>query len=568
MKTRILLTWSAGLFTLALACSSQAATRLGSLYFESYAALQAQVQQAAQVFQAPQLGMLPMLVGMRLPGAIQMSHEKPLAIHIMDLGRGQTTWVFDVAPSGTAEAYLHTLTGAGVALPPPTDGFYLLENGLAARIAGDRLLLAPQARRPEMWFGGNLGTMPPIPDMPGVVRVAIAPAAIESMLQQARQRLSQAPAGGVPAAGANVDAAKKVLDLYAGLLGQMEGIYLALEVQPEGLFIRSSLLPRPGSDLAALVQSMQPASTRQQAFIDRDALFGYVSGAVTLPPALKQQFIDFYAGMGALASASTGLSGEEWVVLMKDSLDMIGRPLAMRGTLPPGPPALHLQGLMEVPDPAAYLARQLVLQQSPVLRKVSPIVFSEPVARAYKGVTIQSISNRFDEAAWERQFRASMPSNLPPARAEAALQSARGMMQALLPVIGARADYAATPAGLAFGLGASSMIEQVVDRALAAPAAAPEAERIGAVLALAAPVHAMGRLSIGTLLDRVAPLPLDAAAGTTPAPVSTEAGAILYADWNVGAELQSVWLLPVGEIQAIRARLPAMNRVRPPRPQP
>lgn len=558
MKTRVLLPWSAGWFILVLACSSQAATRLGSVYFESYAAFQAQVQQASQVFQAPQLGMLPMLVGMRLPGAVQMSHEKPLAIHIMDLGRGQTTWVFDVAPAGTAEAYLHTLTGAGVALPPPTDGFYLLENGLAARIAGDRLLLAPQARRPEMWFGGNLGVMPPIPDMPGAVRVAIAPAAIESMLQQARQRLSQAPAGGVPAAGPNVDAAKKVLDVYAGLLGQMEGIYLALDVQPEGLFIRSSLLPRPGSDLAALVQSMQPASPRQQAFIDRDALFAYISGSVTLPPALRQQFIDLYVG----------LSGEEWGTLIKDSLDMVGMPLAMRGTLPPGPPALQLHGLMEVPDPAAYLARQLALQQSPVLRKVSPIVFAEPVARAYKGVTIQSISNRFDEAAWERQFRASMPSNLPPDRADASLQSARCMLQALLPVIGARADYAATPAGLAFGLGASSMIEQAVDSALAAPASAPEVERISAVLAPAAPVHAMGRFALGALLDRVAPLSLDAAAGTAQAPVSAEAGAILYADWNVGAELQSVWLLPAGEIQAVRARLPAMNRVRPPRPQP
>ncbi|MDX9862880.1 MAG: hypothetical protein RBS99_18375 [Rhodospirillales bacterium] len=547
---------------------SQAATRLASIYFESFATLQAQVQQAAQVFQAPQLGTLPLLVGMRVPGAIQMNNEKPIAIHIMDMGRGPVALVYDVAPSGTAEAYLHALAGAGIALPTPTDGYYLLENGLAARIAGDRLLLAPQARRPEMWFGGNLGTMPPIPDMPGAVRVAIAPAAFESMLKQFRQRMAAAPAGSPPLAGVNTDAAQKVLDFYARLLSEMDGIYLGIEAQPEGLFIRSSLMTRPGSDLASLVGSMQPATPRQLAFIDRNSLFGYASGLVTLPPALKQQFIDLYVGMGALAPTATGLSGDEWSELMKDSLGTIGVPLAMQGTLQAGSRALLLQGLMGVPDPSAYLASQLALQKSPAFKKISPVVFSEPVTRSYKSVAILSVSNRFDEAAWERQLRASMPSNLPPDRAVASLQPARAMMQALMQIVGGPSEYAATPAGLAFGLGASSMIEQAVDRALAASSSAPEAGRIGELLAQAAPVHAMGRLSLSALLDRVAPLPPPEAAAPAPPPASPEASAILYADWNVASELRSVWLLPTSEIQAIRVRLPTMNRARQPRPQP
>ena len=90
-----------------------AVERLCSVYLESPAALQQQVQLAAQVFESQELGMMPMMITMMLPGGNQVSMSDPVALHVFDIGSGRTASLVELTPATTAEMFLKSLTAAG-----------------------------------------------------------------------------------------------------------------------------------------------------------------------------------------------------------------------------------------------------------------------------------------------------------------------------------------------------------------------------------------------------------------------------------------------------------------------
>ena len=121
MKTRCTRGLLIGFFCSFAWLGVSAATRVCSVYIESYAALQKQIFLGAEIFQAPQLGALPMVITKALPGAAQMDNGKPVALHVLDIGAGKTGFVLEVTPAGTAEAYLQSIAGAEAKLPVPVD---------------------------------------------------------------------------------------------------------------------------------------------------------------------------------------------------------------------------------------------------------------------------------------------------------------------------------------------------------------------------------------------------------------------------------------------------------------
>ena len=108
-----------------VACAGSAlgATRIVSVYVESFAELQKQAALGAGAFQAPMLAALPMMMTGGLPGAAQMDNSKPVAMHLLALDGGETGMVIEVAPSAAPEAYLKALAGgeAEGALPEPKE---------------------------------------------------------------------------------------------------------------------------------------------------------------------------------------------------------------------------------------------------------------------------------------------------------------------------------------------------------------------------------------------------------------------------------------------------------------
>ena len=122
-----------------------AATRVLSVYVESYAALQSQLFKGAEVFESPQLGALPMMLTMSLPGAAQINPQMPVALHLFDTGGGKAGFVMEVSPAGTPEAYLQSVLGrAPAADPAPADGIHRFDGG-AARVSGGRVQMSPSA---------------------------------------------------------------------------------------------------------------------------------------------------------------------------------------------------------------------------------------------------------------------------------------------------------------------------------------------------------------------------------------------------------------------------------------
>lgn len=99
MKSRVSRTLLTCLVVTAFCLNSIAATRICSVYLESYSALQKQLFLGAETFQAPQLGAVPMMISAGLPGASQLDNAKPIALHVLDLGGGETGMVIEVSPS-------------------------------------------------------------------------------------------------------------------------------------------------------------------------------------------------------------------------------------------------------------------------------------------------------------------------------------------------------------------------------------------------------------------------------------------------------------------------------------
>jgi hypothetical protein len=555
MKTRFSRSLVFGLIGLATVMNSVAATRICSVYLESYAVLQKQLFLGAELFQAPQLGSVPMMISMGLPGAAQMNNDKPIAVHVLDIGSGSPGFILEVTPVGTAEAYLQALAGAKAALPAPANGLYLLADGTAARIVGTRLLLAPKAKDPAACLGGDMSALPAMPAVPGAIRVSVAPAALSPMLDTLRQMMAAMPAT-VPNADQSKRMVESMIDFYAMLLGQVDAMHMGISMQPAGLLIRSRLVPKAGTDIAAMVNSVKPASADQLAFIEKDSLFSYASGSATFPPALKQQFIDLYLKMAALAPGAEGLKTGDLTAAMNQSMEAVGVPLAFTGMPPAKGQPLQMQGMMCVSDPAAYLSGQLAMLKMPAIQKLSSMTFEEPVKRAYQGLTVLTCKYLLDENTLAKSMRAALPSNTPPAQAEAALQASTNAMHTVMQLFGNSYEYAATPKAVVFGMGAPAMIEQAIGRVQAPAASSPEALRIRNLLAAEAAPHALGRLSLIGLVDMI----LSAVPGLNPAPQPDAAAqpvgeGIIFADWTANGEIHSALLMPPSEIKAVKAQM-------------
>ena len=561
MKTRCTRGLLISFFCSFAVLSGSAATRVCSVYIESYAALQKQIFLGAEIFQAPQLGALPMVITKALPGAAQMDNGKPVALHVLDIGAGKTGFVLEVTPAGTAEAYLQAIAGAEAKLPAPVDGLYKLPDGTSARIAGGRVLLAMKGSDLDACLGKGADPLPAMPAIPGVIRVSLSPAALIPMFENFKKTMAAMPASGASKADQSRRSLETVFDFYGLFLGQMDALHIGLDIQSEGLFFHTRLAPKPGSDIAAIMASLKPVPSAERAFIEGNSFFGYAAGGFTLPPLLKTQIVDLYTKMLTLTPNFEAAQTNELAAVMNQSMQAIGAPMVFNGSLSTNGRTLLVQGVMDIPGPGSYLDRQLAMMKTPAYQKVmsqSGMRMSEPTQRAYKGLTIHTWSNLFDEKAFTKLMRDALPSNTPPQDVEAATQASMGPMRTVMQLFCNGYEYAATSKGVAFGMGSPAMIEQTISRVQAPSGLSPEADRIQKLFAPATAPYALGRFSLSGLMSLVLASQFEMTAPLQKQAKTAEEG-IVFAHWADHGEACSALLIPPSEIKAIAAQTQAIQ---------
>ena len=529
-----------------------AATRICSVYLESLSTLQKQFLLGAQAYQSPQLGALPMLMNAGLPGAAQMSQERPVALHVLDLGGGKTGMVVEVFPAGEVDVYLKALAGAEAALPAPVDGVYTLGNGMAAKVAGNRLLLVPKAENASECL--SVGQLPEMPTLPGVLRVSLAPEALVPVLDNFKKTMAAMPAGVNPQASQSARAMSGVVDFYSQWLSQIEALHLGLNMQQEGIFIRTRLAPKPGTDMAAILSSGKPLSAAQLGFIEKDSLISYATGGCAIPDRLKQQLVGFYTQMTALSPLYKSTKTNDIAAVMNRSIRMLGVPMAFTSRLAEDGGALLALGAIGVADPAAYIKEQVEIMKTPdFLNMMGPtgMRFPAPTTRPCKGVTVYSWKTEYNEAAMKEAARAALPANMPAEKAAAALESNLASMRMMMNLFGKGYEYAAMPKDVVFGMGSSAMIEAAIDRVGAAAKESAEAARIETMLAPSGTPYTLGRISLSKLMGLILAAQPELAAAMKNAQTAAADEGIVFAAWPYKQERITALLIPASDIKTI-----------------
>jgi len=531
-----------------------AVERLCSVYLESPAALQQQVQLAAQVFESQELGMMPMMITMMLPGGNQVSMSDPVALHVFDIGSGRTASLVELTPATTAEMFLKSLTAAGgKPLAPAVDGRYTFDGG-SAQTRGTRLLLAKTADELDACTGGAVPALPPMPAIKGVVRVAMAPSAVVPMLEAAQGELIEAMAAGGPEAAQAKDLMTLMLGLYSRTLAQINTVNLGIAVQAEGLVMRSHLVPATGSTLAGILASLQPVEPAYLGFVETDTIFSMAAGAYTLSDQLKRQVISLYIRMIEATPTVADVDTSELAFAMRESIASLGAAMAWSFAMNPDRQSFLIKGAMGITPAVPYLENMVALVNTPGMKAVmaqSGVVMSTPQKRMVKTYPAYNWKLSFDEALLRRQMGAA-------GQDEQAVAAVNRMMQ----FFGHGYDYAATPKGITFGLGSPAMVEMASDLLMAAEAQTAEAERIRSLLAPASAPVAMGRLGLLDAVRMATRIGADISGEPMPTAVAAlPAGeGIVFADWLKGSEVNGAMLIPAADIKALSAMAKAMRQ--------
>ena len=565
MKTMARFNLAAVLLSCAVCLNASAATRVVSVYAESLAALQKQIFLGAEVFEAPALGALPMMITGVLPGAAQVDNTKPVAVHVINMGGSDVELLVEMAPSGEVQAGLKALAGGGadVALPEPENGIYKLgEGAMAAKIAKGRLFFTPNADDPAAVLAdGIIGALPDLPAIPGGIRIALAPAAAAPMLEELKKAMAPDPDDDEDNAEAKKAQAAMIpmVDMYLSMLGQIDALYLGLDVQQAGLFIRTRLAPKAGTDMAAWVASMKPAAQADLAFIEKGSFLSCASGGSTTPERLKQQFTSFYMGLMNASPMMSAMPTNDLMKSLELSLRLDGMPSAFVCRPPADDGALRIAGRWTLNDPAGYLADAIALNKSPDMQKsmLFALAGSEVKERTGKNdLKISSWAFSSDEKAWKEMMSKAMPVGQDGEEREEALKKSLEMFNVIKKLFGNGTEYAADGKNLLLGMGAPEMVEEAAERARnTAAKASAEAERVEALLKPSGDPNSLGVLSLSGMIKlgmgfadpKVAEAVKGVAAGE----------GVMFAGWPFKEEVLTALLVPPSEVKAITALVQA-----------
>ncbi len=529
-----------------------AAERLCSIYIESMSSLQSQIQQAALVFDAPELGMFPAMMTMLVPGGSQINMEEPISLHLFDFGDGNPGGVLELTPATTAEMFLKAMTAAsGLSLDPPVDGRFTFNGGVAEQ-QGTRMRLARTAAELDACSGTAVPALPPMPALDGVIRIAMAPSAAVPALTQLKSELNAS----IPADPVDMKAFQnEMFDLYLRALAQINTLEMSLTIETDGIVVNKRLAAKAGSTVAEIIRSIQPVEPVFRNFITQDSLFSMASGRYRIPENLSRQMTRIYLNILKMSPHSKDFDEESFKEILQQSMEAAGAAMAFEIKLQ-DLKNIQIQGALGMQDAANYLQKMIAISQSPTYRKMtseSGIQVEGPTQRSSEGLNINTWRFALDEDALRKMIADQAPgTDVDPA----AIEQINQAFQAF----GSIYESAAIDSGLAFGMGNPAMVEQAARR-LKAPSSDNAGDSIHKRLCPSATPAAIGRFDIVGLVSRM--LQLQTGKPLAAADLPTGDG-IVFADWIEGGDVKSATLIPATDVKTLRTLIQSASERFPP----
>jgi hypothetical protein len=513
-------------------------TRIASVYIESMGALQSQILQAAQLFEAPELGTVPMMMGMGIPGFMQIDRSAPVAMHVFKAADSKMGFVLSVKPVGTPELLLEAIMASqGGTLPEAVDGRFITVQG-AAQMHEGKLLIGRNVQ--DLDLALSTGLPHSMPGVSGLIRLDIEPARLAPILEQLQALALDA----MPATGTDADMRAlmtQALSFYRSGLEQVASFHHGIGLGAQGIEIRTRIVPAKGRAFEGIVNSLQGVDRSWLASLGGGNMFGMVSGAYNVPPELATSLLDAYITMMAKMPDGFVLDPAFMREVMQPSLDTMGAPVFVFADPSADGGGFSLFGGMEVADGPGLLGRMLALMSTEAYQaqmKTSGMKVTEPVTRTVADTTVYRWSMAFDDEAFLEKMQEAGAQDVDPAEL-ATIKQTIGMFLSGY-------DYAATGKGLVFGIREDADIQQ----AMALLAAKGSDAGADAILArIGAPVlpYMVSRLDLLAWMQFMQKL------GTPALPVVAGKGeGVLMAGWRVDGALEHVVLVPARDVIAIR----------------
>lgn len=514
--------------------ASFGATRIVSVYIESLSSMQGQLFEAAQLFETPELGTVPMMMNMIIPGAAQIDKNAPIALHVFSGADRDVSVVLSVKPASTAEVLLGAmLMSQGATVPEAVDGRYISEQGVA-QLQGGSLLIARNTEHLDMAL--EVGIPSELPDIAGFLRVEASPVQMVPLLDAfqdiAFQKMSEDQH--------QREMMESAFEFYRLGLGQIATYQEGIGISPYGVEIRGKMVPQQGRVLSRIVPTLQAVNPAWVSALESAPLFGVAAGSYSVPAEKLASMLDRYIDLLKASSTTGGVEWDPavWQSVMEPSLATIGAPMFMTANFTQDSGLSFLGGML-MDNASAYLENMISLMKSESYEKMlkqSGLVVSKPEKREVNGNTVYRWDMEFDEDT----FLTQVQTNGTPDVTAANLAGFRKAMAMFMPGY----DYAATESGLAFSSLENTNIEQAIKML-----AATEGKASSILEKIGAPVrpYIVGRFNLLGVADIARKM------GVPDMPAFGQDGeGILFAGWRSGDSVENVTLIPAEDIRAIR----------------
>ncbi len=510
--------------------------RVMSVYLESISALHAQLFQAAQVFEAPQLGTAPMMLNMMVPGYAQVDRDAPVGLHIYIGEEEQYGFVVDLKTVGAAEPFLGALLAAqGAMLPEPVDGRYVTDEG-AAQVLGNRVILANSAEVLDLALFAGLPQE--LPAVAGVLRTQVAPQHVLALFGNIEEMMTQA----MPDGHEHADMFDQLFGFYRAAFEQIALYETGFSVREDGLVIRSRVTPAAGRALERIVASLQGIDPAWLVSLEGDNLFGIVAGKYEVPKGLLQLLVNYYITWLQSMPVDFAMEPELVEAMFEPALQTAGAPWFLTANMS-SEDGFRLSSGMRIDDAARVLQKMMGLMASEAYQRSmteSGFSMSQAEPRVVEGVDVYRWAMDLDEEIFRAKIEEAGGDEVDSEQFE--------MIQKMMSSFFSGYDYAATSDGLVFGVtddaGLAEAIRLLGDEEGEASATGQAMlDRIGA------PVlpFVVARYDYLALLHMVQTFVPDEM------PTFPEKGeGFVYAAWRADNGIEQAVLIPAADINAIR----------------
>lgn len=538
------------------ALGSWAAEYAGSVYVESMAALQKQSYEAAQGFAIPELGMVPMMMSMTVPGAAQLKQDAPIGVHVFIRGtEAPPVVVGEVTPALSPEALLQALTmRMGLPLPEPVDGRYVTSEGVA-QVMEDRVLLAQSEGDLDAALVAMAEVPPAMPDIDGLLRLVIKPSSLTELMMQAKGMMAS-ELDAMPEDDRAMMLA--MLDFYMAAYAQIETYEQGVGIQPEGLVVRSRVMAVPGSTVEQILRSVEPVSEAWGAELDRDIIFGMAAGAYEVPASTMELVMSFYMNLYRQSGVLELIDAEKLEQMLAMGFATLGDPLFTVGQYDEASKQFQFYGGVRADDARGLLAQAMDMMPTyKELMKQSGIHLTGPVKRDVAGQPVYRWSADVDKDGLKATVARAGNTDV---AADDVVDEAVKAMERVLAYMGTDYDYAATESGLVFGSGGDAVIVQALSLLDQDKAEAPivGVEQLKAVVQPTAPLSSLGRFNWAKVLDIARSIAVEFDAPVDQIPAFSGTQGLWFAGWVDDGSYEQALLLPADDIRAISQTLRGM----------